>query len=217
MARVTFYTFKETTTGDIVLDRHITADQLSVYRDGNLLKDPDFVINGDGTAWFESSGSGQYRVYLNGDVQSEFYDGYIVDDDVISKTIIGDGLALNSDNKLRLSGSVMSQSAVINSLQSSVTNRPLSAGAGRTLFQAVNLLEPIDNTILFESDVVNDFTSATSTSQIQSAQSLRIDYSNTNYLTQSLSMNSALRRLDLQLDRIFNQTIQSPFSNYTFW
>lgn len=198
MARFSFETWiEDRDTGKTFLDKTITADQLSVYRDGTLISrnDADLVVNGDGTVFGSLSGSGQIRVHLNGAKQREFFNSYILDDDAIyypDKVNINH-LGINAEGRLQLSGSVMSSSAVGDTV--------MSVQKALHLIRSSSALEIADDSILKQYHIVNDFTSSVSSSQVQSAESLKMSFSGSGFLSGSLSIRDAVLTIDRNLGK----------------
>lgn len=199
MARISFYIFKETNIGEVVLDRDVNVNQLTAYCNGVKLPDPDFVNNGDGTVYFEASGSGEYSIRLDGKNQDEFFQTNVIDDDAVGTSRI-DNTSIHIDpnhNRLRVSGSVMSQSMVINNQASSETDQPLSGLQGRELNYEIGQLSGDNASVLRTTDIVNSFTASTFTTRnIQSAESMLVNFNDTYYVSEETTYISALRKLD---------------------
>lgn len=220
MARISFYIFKENPDGSVTLDRDVDVSQLTALRNGFILPDPDFVNNGDGTIFYEASGSGAYTIRLDGKNQDEYYLTGIADEDAITTSRI-DETSIHLDpnhNRLRMSGSVMSQSMVIDNTSTADSDNPLSGLQGRELNYEIGQLSGDNVSILRTTDIVNSFTASSLTDRnIQSAESLKLELSDTNYLTGSTSLLGTVREMDRLLGNIVQASGSIPKKKHLFF
>ena len=220
MSRISFYMFKETSTGQMVLDRDVDVTQLGFFRDGilagNKVPFPQVVNNGDGTYYFTPSGSGQYSIELNNTKQDEFYNIYIPDSDNLTETRVdGTSITTIGGNLALWSGSsAIFTSSLVDNLTSTADSASLTANQGYVLNGFIAGKLNANDTFLKESYLVQNFASASASRQVQSAESLQIDFSDTNYLIGETSYVSALRKLDIS----FNDEISgSSYSQFYFY
>lgn len=216
MSRISFYMYKETSTGKMVLDRDVNTDQLNFFRDGFLVPFPQTVNNGDGTYYFTPSGSGNYSAYLNNKPQDEFYNIYIPDSDALDETRV-DGTSITIfNNKLALynSASVLFEGSLINDLTSHADSASLTALQGNVLNGYIANKLNANDVFLKEANIVQDFTSSLLANQVQSAESLKIDFSNTDYISEETNYVGALRRLDTAF---LSESTGSGYRHYYFF
>jgi hypothetical protein len=218
MSRVAFYIYKELADGKMVLDRDVDVSQLRFFRDGilpnNLVPFPQTVNNGDGTYFFTPSGSGNYSVELNFEKQDEFYNIYITDSDNLDETRV-DGTSITTiagDLALYSSSFLLYTGSLINDLTSHADSASLAANQGRVMnFLLAGKLNAND-TFLKEGYIVDNFVSASASNQVQSAESMLIDFSNTNYIAEEDNYVAALRKLDTAFQsQITGSTIRKHY------
>lgn len=200
MSRAIFYLIKEDADGNIQLDRDIGVGNLSATKDGAAFG-ASFINNGDGTYYFAPSGSGIYSVFLNGLVQDEFRDIYVGTDDLLKTSQIDDTtIVLDGQGRLSVvnGDTLLRQGDVVDNLQSTSSVYPLSANQGLQLSASISTKLGSSATLLFEEDVLSDFTTG-GTDKVQSASSLLLDLAGTNFLSDQTSYNAAIRELDRRI------------------
>jgi len=202
MSRATFYLIKEDANENLVLDRDINVSNLTATKNG-LSFGTTFYNNGDGTYYFEPSGSGTYSVFLNGLVQDEFRNIYIADDDTLLQGMVdNETIQFNAGTLQVINGAILlRQSDVKNNFKATASNYPASANLAYQLSQSIATKEPADSTIIKEEDINNDLTTGGAT-KVVSAQALRIDLDGSTYLSGYNSYNSALLKLDSLINTV---------------
>lgn len=216
-SRAIFTIKKLDSDGKVVLDRNVSTADLDIYKNGSSFS-TTIYSNGDGSYWFEPSGSGQYSVRRNGQVQDEFKDIYIVDDDVLTKGNV-DSITVEIDgngNLAIVNGTTLLRTTdVVDSLSSTATTAPLSANQGNALSASVASKEPADTTILKEADIVNNLTTG-GTNKVQSAESIKLNLAGTNYIGTATDYNEALLILDRLVSRLRIQGLIKSYFQFGY-